>query len=405
MRKFPVFELAVFVIGLAGSIYLAFDLSQKRIEPYKINTKERASQEYFPFLGIDKFWADVEWMECINYMGSSQSPKSPDMMNYIKSKFDVITDLDPDFNKVYLEGCPFIWLDKMDETLALIDKGQKYSNKKDWNRNKLAAYYLLSQARTKVAAKPDDEAVKKEADDLMDKAQKYLEKAIDEGGDWPVVSMLLHTETRKSGVYGSPYEVEELAIWNNYLIKQLKELTAKAVPEMDASGNPVPRIISDKASDMMNASMSLGGSSLERVRERILERSRKIMQDLIQEENTAIAVNDEAGVKRALERQKTVRTIYRDLENQGHFAMRSLANYDAGDIFDATTGDPIEPYGIDLYDLEVNNRITPIKGPFNYITGKPVAENFAALEKMLKDEGKSITKLSAHHPDVVNKFN
>ena len=57
------------------------------------------------------------------------------------------------------------------------------------------------------------------------------------------------------------------------------------------------------------------------------------------------------------------------------------------------------PYGIDLYDYEVNGRITELKGEFNTITGKPVAETFEELEKML--EGKAIRRLDAHRPEAV----
>ena len=91
------------------------------------------------------------------------------------------------------------------------------------------------------------------------------------------------------------------------------------------------------------------------------------------------------------------------MEPKGHFSKRSLLDYAAGDLFDKLTGTPVTPYGIDLYDYEVNGRITEHKGAYNTLTGKKAAGDFKELEAMLKAEGRKLRRLAGHEPPKEEK--
>ncbi len=370
------------VVGFVVSVFVSQQMHAKRGAFY--DNKARETRVYMPWLGIDKFWADVSWLRCINALGRARKKMDNNMVKYFYGQFERITDLDPDFMPVYNVGVSFIAYEKPEKALGLMDKAEKLANKPDWHVPYQAAHWVLQI----YARKEKDEAKKKEH---YSRAIEYLNKAIKIGGvPWYVENMLLHTTAKKDGVYGEA--LPELQAWHRYYKQRYAK--ARATMADTGAGGPEGKAAAPEAGMEMDMEAD---PVIERLRTRIKSRCLDLMKSLIADEKKATG----NAKRKLMADQATVRGIFKDVNPAGHYAPRSLVAYDAGDLFDRATGDPVTPYGIDLYDYEVNGRITLAKGGFNTFTGKPVASTFAQLKKMLN--GKPIRRLAAHVPGKAGK--
>lgn len=382
MQGFPKISALIMVVGFVVSVFAGRDLQQKRLDFYENDKRE--ARWFMPWMGIDKFWSDIAWLRCINSLGSTQKKMDENMMLYYYNQFDRITDLDPDFLPVYKTGVSNIAYTDLDRALKLIEKGETYANQKDYELPYQAAHWVLS-----IEARPAKEPEKKR--EAYEKALGYLRRAIGlPGVPWYVENLFLHTQAKKEGKYGK--DIPELEAWYAYYKKRLKEARQSAAAPAETDPNapageaaPPPEPMVDVTSDPV----------LSRLRERIVDRCRSVMRDLIEKGRK---VKGKALENVMADRAK-IRRIFNGLELSGHYSPYSLVEYAVGDLFDPVTGDPLVPHGIDLYDYETNGRITPIKGAFNTRTGKPVASSFEELAKMLG--GKKIERLAAHRPEAV----
>jgi hypothetical protein len=356
------------IVGLAVAIGISVNMKSTRVEKYKINTSARAEMVYMPWVGIDKFWADIKWMQVINDLGSLKDKMDEKKANYFYQQFNTITNLDPDFASVYADGAANIAYQDLDKALALIERGKAKAVKADWRWPHQAAHWII---QIKVNPEKDEAKQKQYRQEAID----YLQEAVSLNAPWYVENMLLHNTAKLQGKYGDEYL--ELEAWSEYYEKRSNELRGAAG---DAGG--------PEGAGAVDPGFGFDGqdSVLSRLRERIIQRCRSIMPDLL--------------AKNEVDKQKVVRAIFRKVNPEGHYAPKSLAAYAPGDLFDPLLADtPITPYGIDLYDYEMNGRIVTLKGPFNTVTGKPVAETFKELAEMMQKDGKSIQRLAAHHPD------
>ncbi|MBN2713850.1 MAG: hypothetical protein JXR97_15640 [Planctomycetes bacterium] len=385
MQNFPKISALILIVGLVGSFLISKEMRQRRVDQYHIGSEARQEMVYMPYVGFDKFAADIKWMQTINYLGKVKGKMTDNELDFFNKQFQRITDLDPDFVPVYKIGAGHIAYHK-DAQLALdlIDKAGKYSASKDYEIPYQAAHWII-QIRARNAT-TDDERKKH-----YDLAISYLNKALEgDNPPWFVENMLLHTIAKKNGDYGDSYR--EVQAWNNYYWKRVNEMKradaaidakekaegndkakdAAAVKKAPGEGEPeVPEYeMAQESSDSMN-----------RLRNRIVERCRELMATYLGEKKAGKAPAD------VEKRVSVVKGIFRKINNDTNFSPVSLAAYDAGDMYDHVSGTAVVPFGIDLYDYEVNGRITPVKGDFNTLTGKPVAKDFEALKKLLGGKG------------------
>lgn len=378
MNTFPKVTSIVMIAAFVVSIGASMKMSGSRVDDYKIETADRADMVYMPFLGIDKFWADICWMRSINHMGGVKGKLTPAVAKYFYSQFDRIADLDPDFKLVYTAGAPFIAYQDVERALALVDKGEKCAKQSDWQRSYYAAHWILQyQARPET-----DEAKKKQ---YMENALTYLQKAIDEGGPWYVENMLLHTQAKIEGKYGDP--LPELEAWYSYYEKRIGKLRSTSMAPMGPvgpDGKPVAATPGAPTPEMgMGYEAEMLDPNIERLQNRIVGRCRSMMVDFIK-----------AGDQTS---QDKVKEIFAKVTNEKHWSPYSLVAYEPGDLFDQYTGKPLEPYGIDLYHYETTGVVVPAKGDYNTLTGKKAALDFAQLAEMMGGADK-IVRLKAHMP-------
>jgi len=399
MQNFPKISAIILVVGLVVSVYASRTMRQDRVTKHKIGSPTRQTMVYLPVLGFDKFYADIKWMQCVNEMGGLKGALDDVSAEYFYRQFDRITDLDPDFEKAYSVGASHLaYVKNAELALALVDKAEGipedlaapdlpnrtnlvagYAIKKDWNRSFLASHWIR-QVR---AGKTKDE---KEKQKHYDDAIAYLNKAVaTQAGPWYVESALLNTIAMRDGNYEDPYL--ELLAWNRYLQERIAEQMAmmSATNPDDPTGAPA----SSAPMDMMMTDVEgIMGDAMTRLKNRILNRCRSLMEEYV------VAEAAGKGTKEITERKAKVKAVFVESGPSGHYSRVSLAGYGPGDLFDAISGTAVVPYGIDLYDLEVNGRITSVKGTFNTLTGKKTASSFPALIKLL---GKNPEKLKAQY--------
>lgn len=365
MHTTPKISLALLLAGLLVSIVASRDLSLNRARLLGTNPKRQA-MSYTPMAGIDKFWADIKWMQCINQMGGFAGKMDEYSTRYFAGQFERITDLDPDFRPAYLIGGSTIAYTDIDAALALIDKGNTYANSSDWERPYWAAFWVLQ-----VQARTEPNATKKAA--YQQNAIDYLSAASQmEGAPWYVESLMLHTQSRKDGVYGLPYK--ELLAWADYYHRQA---------ETDADEDYFAPSTSDLAGMSRDAQMfNDEEGALGRLRKRILDRCQSLMATFLRDMRTATdAEKAEIQAKMDFVRDKVFIPLYPDFR----YSYVSLAPYGPGDLYDRVSGAPVAPYGIDFYDYEINGVVSPlgIGGEFSPRTGQPVARDFEELKLLL----------------------
>ncbi|MCX7934850.1 MAG: hypothetical protein N3A66_06275, partial [Planctomycetota bacterium] len=279
-----------------------------------------------------------------------------------------------------------------------IDKAIKYSRKLDWYHPYQAAHWIL---QINVRKAGNDEKARADA---FNKALEYLDIAIKNGAPWYVENMHLHTVTKKEGKDQDPFS--ELEAWASHYRKKVAELEKLRAPAGGPGGPPggqapgtgptpapTPAMTPSFPVEAIGAE---GDSALARLRTRIADRCKQLVLQYIEEAKAADA--DKAALQAKADK---VRSIYRDVTTATYYCPYTLAGYEPGELFDRISGVAVTPYGVDLYDLEKHGRITLLKSDsrYNQFTGKPVARTFAELEALLKQEGGSIHKLAAHHPE------
>lgn len=403
MTGFPKVSAVIAVIGLAAAIFLSRHLTQNRVE-LGISWEAREKMTYVPFLGIDKLWADFNWMVCINHLGGITGAIDAKMADYFYRRFDRLTNLDPDFNPVYKIGAASIAYvdDNPTRALTLIDKAIKCSRKLDWYHPYQAAHWLLQISVRKAG---NDEKARNAA---FDKALYYLDIAIKNGAPWYVENMHLHTVTKKEGKDQNPFS--ELEAWASHYRKKMAEMEKLQAPAVGPGGAPpsaqapgtgpsaIPPMPSAMTAGFVEGAIGADGeSTLGRLRTRIADRCKQLVLQYLEEAKTESA--DKADLQAKADK---VRAIYREVAPAGtYYCPYTLAKYEPGEMFDRISGVPVTPYGVDLYDLEKHGRVTLLKSDsrYNQFTGKPVARTFSELEAMLKQEGGAIHTLAPHHPE------
>lgn len=385
MQNFPKISALIMVVGLVASVYLSRTMRSERVTKYEIGSPTREKMVYLPCFGFDKFYADIKWMQCINELGGVKGAIDESKANYFNKQFQRITDLDPDFHKIYevgaatiaythnaelalalvdkAEGVPEKFLDKSDKKFE--EKKAGYAIKKHWYRTYQAAHWII-QVR---ARKAQGEERKKH----LETAIEYLRKSVDADSPWYVENMLLHTVAKLNGDYGDSYR--EAIAWEKYYNKRMDEFMQSSL-EMSPEGGEGGEGGEAPVEDMYAMDMEVS-PAMTRLRKRIIDRCRELM---------AAYVTGKEKPADLDKRKKTIRGIFDRLNTDSRYSPVSLASYAAGDLFDRVTGTPLVPYGIDLYDYEVNGRIYKSVGgdnAYNTLTGKKVVTDFGELAKAL----------------------
>lgn len=376
MQNFPKISAVILVVGLVASIYVSRRMNDERHELLGTNPA-REELVYMPVMGMDKFWADIKWMQTINHLGRVRGKMDEEMTKFFVGQFQRITDLDPDFDMVYKVGAGSIAYQDVEAALNLIEKAEKYStegaSEEEWKRPYYAAHWILQiKARTE-----NDKEKKKE---YQQTAIEHLKKAVDMSGPWYVENMLLHTQSKKQGVYGVPYK--ELKAWYEYYNDQIKKTQAEAPDAPDGEGAPA-------GESGGYAYAEEGGSpAMTRLRERIISRCRELMKEFLVEIKDPKANKKDIQDKMDYIRNK----VFIKMNPDTHYSAVSLAAYGPGDMYDRVSGTPVVPYGIDLYAFEKEGLVVPVSsdGQYNPRTGEPVAADFETLKKFLKGDIKRL---------------
>lgn len=353
MKNVPLVSTAIMVIGLVVAIIISTRMMDERAKMYK-DTPARLEATFLPMLGMDKFYAGVQWISLLQQMGDPDTKMKEDaegqnVAKYFYEQLDDITDHNPDANKIYTVGAMHISNVQPQLAIELLVKGDDLSSKKDWHRPHIAAFIWdrFVAARTQS---------KDEKDKALEKARDSYRKALDMGGT-PT-----HVETawlRKCAELGgfSDDPLRMLKAEKDYLDSKLE---AMAETMEEGPDGAQPEDVQPDASALMG---SMGDSRIEGIRERVMERCQKLALDKYE------SLKKNPGNKDDAKALKEIKKIFFEVAPAGHYSKVSLRPYEPGYFYDVTTGTPVKPYGISYAAWDKYKQIVPLSGTYCHVTG------------------------------------
>jgi len=345
MNRFPVVSTAIMIVAFVVSIIISRDMLQVREQLMYGDVKaERMNMTYFPVLGVDKFYADIEWIRLIQQMGDHETKMKDDEDGHNAAKFfykqlDRITNLSPDTDKIYMVGSGHIAHLEPQLAVKLLGKAERVSTNDNWKRLQYAAFV---QDRF-IADRTEDAEKKREA---IEAAAEYLRKALDMGGAPEYVeSAWLRKRAMLRGVDNDP--LGRLILEYDYYVE--KTQLGK---------------IGEEEGLMDETDRSEG------LRERLMEQAQKLAMEYWQKLRGASG----AEKKTLQESYAQVKKIFFDVAPEGHYSTVSLRPYGKGIFYDVYTGTPVEPYGISWPAYNKLGKIVVVSGAYCPLTGEPVNE-------------------------------
>lgn len=354
--KFPVVSLLLFLFCLPAAVYIShYKLPELRKEQYK-GIEAQLERVYLPVLGIDKFYADTQWVQIIQEMAKhstqgvtrdkdgniirpeiseeERQKQQQQQAEYFYKQFQRLSDLDPNNENYYIFAARALQNDYSDGALALLKKGEEML------RNPSHEYpYLQYHILNNIVAFNDDEKRAKmsgELSALLKRAMNRPNSPAHIQGKW------LRTEAQRRKLGDD--DVGRLNLWAQYYLQSTSR------EGIEAGGID-----------------STGQGDL---RQQVMSMAQEIAADIWQKRKTA---SDEEK-KKLDEKLAKVSKIFKNVAPAGHYSPVSLMPYAPGDLFDANTGTPVKPYGVNP-ELLKQGIVVVYKGPFCHITGKPRIED------------------------------
>lgn len=350
MNRFPAVSALIMIVAFIAAVFISREMRKTRVNMYKDAIAEaRMEMKYFPVLGMDKFYSDIEWIRLIQQMGDpnitmKDDEKSRKSAEFFYQKLDKITSLSPDINKPYLIGARHISNVLPKRSVQLLEKADKLSANTEWRNYE----YIAFVERQYIASKLEDEEAKRAS--LMKAADNYR-KAMDmpEVASY-VESAWLRLQANLQGL--SDDDFGRLALEIDYLIN--KNMMS------GASGD-----------EAVEGGMDVGGMASENseLLEKIMNNAQVLAVKLWKESQTA-----PAKLKKELQEKHTkVREMFLQIAPKGKYSLISLRPYKAGDKFDVYTGTPVEVYGI-CPACKAKGVTTVTKGDYCHVCGTPLTE-------------------------------
>lgn len=385
MKGFPVVSAVILVAGLAAAIYIsAVKLMPMREEMYSA-VPERMEYVFFPMFGIDKFYADVQWVGLMQEMGDPEVRMGRDeegkkVAMWYYEQFDRLTDLSPDTEKFYHFGAMQIAFLLPDKAIELLQKGNRLCSRQTWERSYTCAQFVSNFK----ARRAENEAARREFDQ---EAVRYLEEAMDYGG-YPVrvETAWLHKQARLRGLGNDKLSI--LQLWHEHYKQKLldtlaeeqeaREEMAGTLPDDDDGAPdgdfeeelpPDEEAAMEAEEELYDREMSLSEVEME-LRDRIMRKAQKLAMDYWRD-----------GDKEAKENMETVRAIFFDIAPPDrHFSPISLRPYHAGDFYDTHTGTRVRPFGISFAAWDRHKLIVELRGRYCHVTGQSREASMEAWE-------------------------
>lgn len=359
-NKFPVFSLILFIACFAGAIYISHNkIPQTREKMFK-DVPEQLELVYLPAAGLDKFYADTQWVQLIQEM-ASQSIKGDkkdknksekeneeaakkeraERAQYFYNQLDRLTDLDPNNEAYYMFGAMQIMNDQPEEAIKLLQKGDRLLKSPSWEYP-FRQYHIIRN----IIANRDEQKLKEFSDDMS----KLLKDAMDRSNSPAhIQKKWLRLEAKRNGLTDD--DLGRLQLWANYYKK--KAMTSMVSGESESSVGSQYQDVADN--ELLNQVLTMAQTMA-------IENWKK--------QKTA-----DAATKEKLQKEhETISKIFFEIAPKGHYSPVSLMPYAPGDLFDANTGTPVKPYGVDPELLE-KGIIVIYKGPYSHVTGKPRVED------------------------------
>lgn len=354
--KFPVVSLLLFLLCLPAAFYISqYKLPELRKEQYK-GIEAQLGRLYLPVLGIDKFYADTQWVQIIQDMAKhstqgvtrdkdgniirpeiseeEREKQQEEQARYFYDRFQRLSDLDPNNENYYIFAARALQNDLPNEAIALLKKGEEMLRSPSYEYPYLQ-YHIINN----VVAFNDDskkKAMSKELSELLKRAMNRPNSPAHIQGKW------LRTEAQRQNLGDD--EVGRLNLWARYYLQSTSR------EGIEAGGID-----------------STGQSDL---RQQVMGMAQEMAIDIWEKKKTA---SDEEK-KKLDEKLAKVSKIFKSVAPAGHYSPVSLMPYAPGDLFDAQTGTPVKPYGVNP-ELLKKGIVVVYKGPFCHVTGQPRVED------------------------------
>jgi hypothetical protein len=303
------------VVAFIAAGVISRDMRGMRTEMYGDVAEARVKMKYFPVLGMDKFYGDIEWIRLIQKMGNpkismkNDDPQSKVSAEFFFKKLNKITSLSPDINTVYMVGARHISNVLPQQSIQLLKKAAKYSTLTEWKNYE----YMAFVERQYVAKKLEGEAKKKS----LENAAMWYEKAMNmSGASAHVESAWLRIQASLKGLTNDDFG--RFTLEYNYLMDK-----------QDLSGGE----------EGVDAGVTSENSELV---ERLMGNARALAVDLW------VKMKKAPGAEKAALKEKhdKVSKMFKEIAPKGHYSAASLSSYGPGDKFDVVTGEPVPVYGI-----------------------------------------------------------
>lgn len=409
MNKFPIITSLLMVLGIVGSVFISQEMGRERKKTiYAANAARLDTLVYLPTMGMDKFWADLNWIRLVQVMGNPDTalkpPKSNDKASvdaakdaarYFYDQIDYISSLNPDFVLLYKFAPLYIANILPEEAITLLQKGNDYSVKKDYNRDWYSSI-IVDQYLNEDPRNPSKEN--------QERSIAYLEKIINNDSGYPfhIYSRFLGKQMTKNNVNrDNPLAVliAESEYYKNTrekMLKEYKKQNAKSAEEAKAAAAAAAKdgvapeagaIPEDMAAmgpeGMMGPdgmgmdSLSMLGGDMESPLGKLAERIKQSCSNLAIEKKLAMRLLKDTDPERAkLEAEhKQIRKIYEDVTKyaeESHVSPFSLRKIEPGEVYDVWTGDELPQalwYGFDIDYYLDKGVIVKLRGTFSPVTG------------------------------------
>lgn len=367
MKHTPVISIFIMIVGFIGAISIsASKMTPLREAMYPANAQ--LERVYLPVLGIDKFYADIQWINLIQDMGQAmlKEGSKPEEDNadekakkaqYFYRQLDRLTDLSPNTDLFYTQGAMYISHDLPEKAIALLEKGDKYSTVHNWRR----AHYCAFIQDKVISAREESDSAKEQ---MLPKIITYLEKAL-ENNDAPsyVEREWLRKQAAQQRIEND--EIGQLMLW-------FKHFQKKTMVDGAQSGVEMPESVS-YSSEIDQSNQTL--------RSDIMKKAQKIALSIWNSRKTA----DKAASDDLDKKLEEVKNVFFAIAPEGHYSPVSLVAYEAGERFDVATGTAVEPFGI-CKACEKRGLTTVLRGEFCHVCGAPTETAATAAPAVAEEE-------------------
>lgn len=369
-NRFPFVSLVLFIAFLAGAVYIAtVKMPEKRAKIYG-RAEARMQHCYMPVAGLEKFYADAQWIATVQEMSNSsgnavaadgtrlspeaeEQQRKKDMQKFCK-RFTWLSDIAPDIKNIYEIGVMFIANDLPQEALDLLRKGSKLTKDQSYS-------FPLSQVHiiNNIISRNDETKRLESRDEVINLLAEAMKCP---GVPDYVQNQWLRAKAEKEG-YGND-SLDRLRLWSEYYKSKIRVVYQDGEETASAAGHKEGEGAYFADSEQESA-----------LRNQVMQMAQTLALENFKKRQTAKGKDLEKAVKE----HREINKIFFSVAPEGHYSEESLFPYEAGDLFDVYTGTPVKPYGVDP-DMLQQGKIVLYKGSFSQVTGKPRNEDYSKFK-------------------------